>query len=139
MKYIFFIPLFVLFKTTVIYSQTFEIRTKYIAESNFEVQARCTSDPHPTTTDKITGMAFVIKWQNSYDIDLSAPTGDYHIAKGSVEQISGSEEYQDYTAGADPYNLPEEWVLNQWITIASLSISKKTAPSPTLIHRQKVF
>ena len=125
MKY--FTTILVFFSTILLLqAQTFEIRTHYVAESTFDVQMRCTSEPHPTTDTYLLDLLFGLKWQSSYDIDLGTATGNYEIKKSDVEKITGAYEWQSFYANNMPFQFPEEWTLNEWKTIATIPIAKKS-------------
>ena len=77
--------IFILLIGLVAHAQTFEIRTHYVSESDFDVQMRCTSGDM-TTNETILDLTFNVKWDKNYNIDLATPDpGDYNIYKSGNE------------------------------------------------------
>ncbi len=119
MKKIFFL-IFILISTVSV-AQTFEIRTHYSSGNSITVDMRCTSEPHPTTSNYILDIVFGIKWLNSYNVNLGDASGDYHIGKSDIEKVNGSYEFQAFDIETT-YSFPEDWDLNVWKTIATIPI-----------------
>lgn len=115
-----------------LFGQSFEIRVNALDGSSFSVDMRCTSVPSPSTSDYLLDIVFGVKWLESYNANLSSTIGGgYQIKKSEVELISGGFEYQAFYADFVPYTFPEDWILNEWITIATLSISQSDVSQMT--------
>lgn len=104
-------------------AQDFEIRANYAGTNIVEVQMRSTT-PAPTMANFVLDIVFGLKWQNTYNVNLGAPTGIYSISKSGGELVSGVYEYQAFYANNTPYNFPEDWPDGAWKTIITIPVSQ---------------
>ncbi|MFZ4635343.1 MAG: hypothetical protein ACOYNO_14150, partial [Saprospiraceae bacterium] len=109
-------------------SQTFEIRTTNIGGGVIGVQMRETSGVNlpNTNDDALVDLSFSICWPSSYNINLgtivnASPTYGIKKSGGEVTNMVLGVEYQSFFADGLPIDFPQNWVVNQWYTIMTIS------------------
>ncbi len=112
------------------FAQTFEIRITENSYSYLEVQMRETSGTGtPTTSTIINDISFEIRWLTALGTDVAVicSSNGYNLADalGSV-QTNGSYSYRVFQATSTPFNPPENWTQNTWMTLTTF---KSTAGS----------
>ncbi len=107
------------------FSQSYEIRARYVSDNTIAVDVRITSGTPPTTSEFITDITFGIRWLKSYGVDLGniiVPSPTYNVVKAGVEEVSGSFEYQAFSAAlSTPFALPENWILDEWVELIEIA------------------
>lgn len=106
-----------------------------MAESNGEIAIYCTyinttENNPPNTSAQLVDLVFAIKFPDYYDnskIDLAVIATNYYIIKnGSLKQGNGFK-FQDFSLFVPLYS-PLNWVLNQPVEIARISIDDDNNP-----------
>ncbi len=104
------------------YSQPYEIRAVNKGMGLIGVEMRVTGGTAPVTTDFITDILFGIRWSAAHDIDLSPAFSTlYNIHRSGTRALKGSFYFQTFYAESVPFNVPANWVVNNWTEILSIS------------------
>lgn len=111
------------------FSQTFEMRTFLNEYDYISVQLRQTNlgvQPNPlsnTDNDGINDLGFTLRWLQSLgDVDVDMICSTYNIIESGTRQTNGTYYYQQFGASLAFYS-PDNYVLNEWITIATIQTS----------------
>lgn len=125
------IGLFIL--TTTAISQTFEMRTFLNDYDYIAVQLRQTAlgaQPDPiSNVDAINDFVFTMRWLQSVgDVDVDLICTNYNITESGSRTAKESYYYQQFGASSALLS-PDNYVLNEWVTIATIQTSINASTS----------
>lgn len=106
--------------------QTFEMRLTNQGSGVIGVQMRAITGTTPTTANILTDLVFGICWDDTYGVNLGTLTTSYDMTKSGSEAVLSGTRYQRFSKSANPFAFPQDWVLNEWVTIMSIPNSKNS-------------
>lgn len=135
--------LVIILSTVLGFSQGVEVRLTNPSESGvFRVQFRVTNPAIlPTTIDELTDLGFRIWWNDPSVLDIDVVQAEtYGGVLNESNPIDGNENGSGpitgkvvgigFCSGCSSFFFPEDWVLNEWVTVATVKICINNNCSP---------
>lgn len=118
-------------------AQQFDLRVQPLEDGTLAVQMRITEGTAPTTSDLIGDLTFGLLWSsgectNADALEVNVTHSDYNMIPAMARFTKSGDLIQAFRVSSAPFAFPANWVIDEFVTVAELSVNSSTSCPLTL-------